>query len=111
MVWTARVGFDIRFDGGIGTMEILGDIVGPIGDIADWEAAQDPEPEKKTNSAASPQASHRAWPGPRFLFQEAALYPWTEVPGLYGPIPVKSPAANASRNTSTALLSQPLLPS
>ena len=43
-----RVGFDIRFDGGIGTMEILGDIVGPIGDVADWEAAQDPEPEKKT---------------------------------------------------------------
>jgi hypothetical protein len=26
-------------------MEILGDIVGPIGDISDWEAAQDPEPE------------------------------------------------------------------
>jgi hypothetical protein len=24
-------------------MEILGDIVGPIGDESDWEAAQDPE--------------------------------------------------------------------
>jgi prevent-host-death family protein len=35
----------IRLGGGVGTMEILGDIVGPIGDIADWEAAQDPEPE------------------------------------------------------------------
>lgn len=29
-----------------GTMEILGDIVGPISDISDWEAAQDPEDEK-----------------------------------------------------------------
>ena len=38
----------IRLGGGIGTMEILGDIVGPIGDIADWEAAQDPEPEPRT---------------------------------------------------------------
>jgi prevent-host-death family protein len=28
-----------------GTMKILGDIVGPIGDISDWEAAQDPESE------------------------------------------------------------------
>jgi hypothetical protein len=32
-------------------MQILGDIVGPTGDISDWEAAQDPErvlaPEKK----------------------------------------------------------------
>ncbi len=35
----------IRLGGGIGTMEILGDIVGPIGDISEWEAAQDPEPE------------------------------------------------------------------
>lgn len=32
-----------RLGGGAGTMEILGDIVGPIGDISDWEAAQDPE--------------------------------------------------------------------
>jgi len=45
----------IRLGGGIGTMEILGDIVGPTGDISEWEAAQDlepelgpePEPEKK----------------------------------------------------------------
>jgi len=30
-----------------GTMTILGDIVGPITDISDWEAAQEPEePEK-----------------------------------------------------------------
>jgi antitoxin (DNA-binding transcriptional repressor) of toxin-antitoxin stability system len=35
----------IRLGGGIGTMEILGDIVGPIGDESDWEAAQDREPE------------------------------------------------------------------
>ena len=34
----------IRLGGGIGTMEILGDIVGPTGDISEWEAAQDPEP-------------------------------------------------------------------
>jgi prevent-host-death family protein len=37
----------IRFGAGIGTMEILGDIVGPTGDIADWEAAQDAEPEPR----------------------------------------------------------------
>jgi antitoxin (DNA-binding transcriptional repressor) of toxin-antitoxin stability system len=39
----------IRMGGGIGTMEILGDIVGPIGDESDWEAAREPEsdPEKK----------------------------------------------------------------
>jgi antitoxin (DNA-binding transcriptional repressor) of toxin-antitoxin stability system len=35
----------IRLGGGIGTMEILGDIVGPTGDISEWEAAQDPESE------------------------------------------------------------------
>jgi len=35
----------IRMGGGIGTMEILGDIVGPTGDISEWEAAQDPEAE------------------------------------------------------------------
>ncbi len=29
-----------------GSMKILGDIVGPISDISDWEAAQDPEDEK-----------------------------------------------------------------
>ncbi|MGC1485732.1 MAG: type II toxin-antitoxin system prevent-host-death family antitoxin [Candidatus Acidiferrum sp.] len=33
----------IRLGGGIGTVKILGDIVGPIGDESDWEAAQDPE--------------------------------------------------------------------
>jgi hypothetical protein len=27
-------------------MEILGDIVGPIGDESDWEAARDSEPDK-----------------------------------------------------------------
>ena len=39
----------IRLGGGIGTLEILGDIVGPTGDISEWEAAQDfePEPGKK----------------------------------------------------------------
>ena len=35
----------IRMGGGIGTMEILGDIVGPTGDISEWEAAQDLDPE------------------------------------------------------------------
>ncbi len=33
----------IKLGGGVGTMKILGDIVGPISDISDWEAAQDPE--------------------------------------------------------------------
>jgi prevent-host-death family protein len=33
----------IQLGGGVGTGKILGDIVGPIGDISDWEAAQDPE--------------------------------------------------------------------
>ena len=32
-----------RLGGGAGTMEILGDIVGPISDESDWEAAQDPK--------------------------------------------------------------------
>ncbi len=35
-----------KFGGGVGTGVILGDIVGPISDISDWEAAQDPEDEK-----------------------------------------------------------------
>jgi prevent-host-death family protein len=35
----------IKLGGGAGTMKILGDIVGPISDISDWEAAQDPEDE------------------------------------------------------------------
>ena len=33
----------IRLGGGIGTAVILGDIVGPIGDESDWEAAQEPD--------------------------------------------------------------------
>jgi antitoxin (DNA-binding transcriptional repressor) of toxin-antitoxin stability system len=33
----------IKLGRGAGTMEILGDIVGPISDISDWEAARDPE--------------------------------------------------------------------
>jgi antitoxin (DNA-binding transcriptional repressor) of toxin-antitoxin stability system len=36
----------IKLGGGAGTMVILGDIVGPIGDESDWEAAQDPETEE-----------------------------------------------------------------
>jgi prevent-host-death family protein len=35
-----------RLGGGAGTVEILGDIVGTIGDISEWEAAQDPEPDE-----------------------------------------------------------------
>jgi len=35
-----------RFGRHIGSAEILGDIVGPIGDESDWEAARDPEPGK-----------------------------------------------------------------
>ena len=33
----------IRLGGGIGTGVILGDIVGPISDESDWEAAQEPD--------------------------------------------------------------------
>ncbi len=33
----------IRLGGGASTAVILGDIVGPIGDISEWEAAQDPD--------------------------------------------------------------------
>jgi prevent-host-death family protein len=32
-----------RLGGGVGTAVILGDIVGPIGEESDWEAAQDPD--------------------------------------------------------------------
>jgi prevent-host-death family protein len=32
-----------KFGARLGSMVILGDIVGPIGDESDWEAAQDPE--------------------------------------------------------------------
>jgi prevent-host-death family protein len=35
-----------RLGAGAGTMEILGDIVSPISDESDWEAAQDPETEE-----------------------------------------------------------------
>jgi prevent-host-death family protein len=35
-----------RLGRGAGTMVILGDIVGPIGDESDWEAARDPEPDE-----------------------------------------------------------------
>jgi antitoxin (DNA-binding transcriptional repressor) of toxin-antitoxin stability system len=41
----------IKLGGGAGTMVILGDIVGPIGDESDWEAAQDPE----TDEAKKPE--------------------------------------------------------
>ena len=37
----------IRFGTGVGSMTILGDIVGPIGDISDWEAARDPDEDEK----------------------------------------------------------------
>jgi prevent-host-death family protein len=40
-----------RLGAGAGTMVILGDIVGPIGDESDWEAAQDPE----TDEAKKPE--------------------------------------------------------
>lgn len=42
----------IKLGGGAGSAVILGDIVGPTGDISDWEAAQEPveaeEAEEKT---------------------------------------------------------------
>ncbi len=47
----------VRLGGGAGTMEILGDIVGPSGDISEWEAAQEPEtdetdkPDEKSNES------------------------------------------------------------
>jgi prevent-host-death family protein len=40
---TAQPAKRIKLGGGAGTMTILGDIVGPISDISDWEAAQDSE--------------------------------------------------------------------
>lgn len=45
-----------RLGGGIGTGVVLGDIVGPIGDISEWEAAQD-QPEN--DKAERPQESKR----------------------------------------------------
>jgi prevent-host-death family protein len=46
-------GKKIRLGGGAGTAVILGDIVGPIGDESDWEAAQEPNEEdvKKTGNS------------------------------------------------------------
>jgi prevent-host-death family protein len=35
-----------RFGTGIGSITILGDIVGPISDISDWEAARDSDEEE-----------------------------------------------------------------
>ena len=35
-----------RLGTGVGSITIHGDIVGPISDISDWEAARDPEEEK-----------------------------------------------------------------
>jgi prevent-host-death family protein len=32
-----------KFGSGIGTAEILGDVVGPISDISNWDAGRDPE--------------------------------------------------------------------
>jgi antitoxin (DNA-binding transcriptional repressor) of toxin-antitoxin stability system len=38
-----------RFGRHIGSAVILGDIVGPIGDESDWEAARDPELDESKN--------------------------------------------------------------
>ena len=43
---TAQPARRIRLGAMAGTAKILGDIVGPISDISDWEAAQDPEDEE-----------------------------------------------------------------
>ena len=37
----------IRFGTGAASMTIIGDIVQPISDISDWEAARDPDKEQK----------------------------------------------------------------
>jgi len=37
----------IRLGTGVGSMRILGDIVGPTGDISDWEASRDPDEDEK----------------------------------------------------------------
>jgi len=36
----------VKFGTGVGSFTIHGDIVGPITDISDWEAARDPDEEK-----------------------------------------------------------------
>lgn len=44
----------IRLGAGTGTMQILGDIVGPISDESDWEAARDePSPKVPVKDKAS----------------------------------------------------------
>jgi antitoxin (DNA-binding transcriptional repressor) of toxin-antitoxin stability system len=43
----------IKLGGGAGTMEILGDIVGHIGDESDWEAARHPAKEKTSKTRKS----------------------------------------------------------
>lgn len=40
----------LRLGGGTGTIEILGDIIGPIGEESDWEAAQAPETDREEES-------------------------------------------------------------
>ncbi|MGH9742792.1 MAG: type II toxin-antitoxin system Phd/YefM family antitoxin [Candidatus Acidiferrum sp.] len=40
----------IRLGGGMGSVKILGDIVGPIGDESDWEAAQGSEAKREEKS-------------------------------------------------------------
>jgi hypothetical protein len=37
----------IRFGTGAASLTIIGDIVQPISDISDWEAARDPDNEEK----------------------------------------------------------------
>ena len=38
-----KTGKRIKLGGGVGKLRILGDIVGPISDMSDWEATQDSE--------------------------------------------------------------------
>lgn len=43
VIHPARTGRVPRLGTGVGTAVILGDIVGPISDISDWEAERDPD--------------------------------------------------------------------
>lgn len=43
----------IRLGRGAGTAVILGDIVGPTGDIAEWEAAQEPDADNADKTGTS----------------------------------------------------------
>src|SRR5258708_2528298 len=43
----------IKLGGGAGTAVILGDIVGPIGDESEWEAAQDPDSDNADKTGSS----------------------------------------------------------